>query len=81
MLEASITFGVIIFVGMALLFSALPRWLRFFMLRHDLFTVFTVTAVTLWIHWGTMTGLMSATLAGLMTSLACYAGKAYWRIT
>jgi hypothetical protein len=80
MIETTLVFGVVIFAGMAAVFAACPLWLRQFVVAHHLFTSLLVTALTLWIHWGTMTGLMSATVAGLVTSLACFAGRWYWRM-
>lgn len=80
MLEASFTFGIVIFIGLILLFSAMPLRLKLWCLRHHLFTSLFVSALTLWIHWGTMTGLMSATIAGMMTSLACLMGRWWVRI-
>lgn len=80
MIEAAFTFGVIIFAGIAALAAAMPIGLRYWFVRHHLFTSIVVSALVLWIHWGTMTGLMSATVAGLVTSLACFAGRWYWRI-
>lgn len=80
MIEAAFTFGLVIFVGLMALAGAAPRWLRFFLLRHHFMTSTIVSALTLWIHWGTMTGLMSATIAGLMASVACFIGRWYWRM-
>lgn len=81
MLETVVLFGIIIFAGVAALFAALPQGLRFALLRHHVFTTLLVSGFTLWIHFGTMTGLMSATLAGLMTSMACFMGRWFWRIS
>lgn len=81
MLEATFTFGLVIFTGAFMLSLAMPRWLRIAMLRHHLATSLLVTGLALAIHWGTMTGLMAATVCGLMTSLACFVGRWYWRIT
>ncbi len=80
MLETVILFGVIIFAGLALLFAAFPRAMRVWLMRHHVFTTLVVTGATLAIHWGTMTGLMSAAVAGLMCSLACFTGRWWWRI-
>ena len=81
MIEATFTFGIVIFAGMALLVGAMPPWMRRGLLRHHLFTSLLVTMIALAIHWGTMTGLMAATVCGMMTSLACFVGRWYWRIT
>lgn len=80
MIETTFVFGLVIFAGMAALFGAMPYWARRLVVRHHLATSLLVSGLTLWIHWGTMTGLMSATVAGLVTSLACMAGRWYWRM-
>lgn len=80
MLETVVLFGLIIFAGIAALIAAAPVWVRHWCLQHHAVTTFLVTGLTLWIHWGTMTGLMSATVAGLMASAACFAGRWWWRI-
>lgn len=80
MIQATFMFGIVIFAGLAALFSAMPLGVRRVLLRHHLFTSLLVTSITLAVHWGTMTGLMAASLAGLMTSLACFMGRWYWRI-
>lgn len=80
MFETTLMFGIVIFAGVAALFGAMPYGLRRFLVRHHLATSLFVSGLTLWIHWGTMTGLMSATVAGLITSLACYVGRWYWRM-
>lgn len=80
MIEATLTFGIVIFLGAWFLFLAFPRWMRLWLVRHHLFTSLAVTVVALAIHWGTMTGLMAATVCGLMTSLACVMGRWWWRI-
>lgn len=66
MLEAVSVFALIIAGGIAFLLWQAPRWVRLFVLRHDFIFGILVSALVLWIHWGTMTGLMSATLAGFI---------------
>lgn len=44
-------------------------------LRYDLYIDVTVRVVTLFIHFGTFAGVMAATIAGLLTSLATSAAK------
>ena len=39
-------------------------------LKHDLLLDVAVSLMTLMIHWGTFSGVMAATVAGLLTSLA-----------
>lgn len=81
MIEAAFAFGIIIFAGMFALLMACPPWLVRWTARHHLFTSLVGFGLVLWIHWGTMTGLMSATVAGLIISLALFVARWYWRIT
>ena len=62
--------GFLIFAGIGLLLAKLPRRTALKVLKHDLALDLTVTATVLAIHWGTFSGVMAATVAGLMTSLA-----------
>jgi energy-coupling factor transporter transmembrane protein EcfT len=74
-LETVLLFGAIIFVGIAFILAKLPiRWsLRIFghAVAFDIF----VTVLVLWIHWGTMTGLMSATVAGIICAVCTSTGR------
>jgi NhaP-type Na+/H+ or K+/H+ antiporter len=60
----------LIFVGVGLLLAKLPRRTALRVLKHDLALDVAVTATVLLIHWGTFSGVMAATVAGLLTSLA-----------
>ncbi len=62
--------GFLIFAGVGLLLAKLPRRTALRVLKHDLAVDVAVTATVLIIHWGTFSGVMAATVAGLMTSLA-----------
>lgn len=62
--------GFTIFLGVGLLLAKLPRRTMLKALKHDLAIDLIVTVLTLLIHWGTFSGVMAATVAGLMTSLA-----------
>lgn len=62
--------GFMIFLGVGLIFAKLPRRTMLKALKHDLKIDLAVTALVLIIHWGTFSGVMAATVAGLMTSLA-----------
>lgn len=62
--------GFTIFLGVTLLLTKLPRRAALRVLRHDLALDLMVTAAVLIIHWGTFSGVMAATVAGLLTSLA-----------
>lgn len=62
--------GITIFAGVALLMAKLSRRTLLRALKHDAAVDVAVTAGTLVIHWGTFSGVMAATVAGLLTSLA-----------
>lgn len=62
--------GFMVFLSVALIFAKLPRRLMLRALHHDLAIDLLVSALVLLIHWGTFSGVMAATAAGLMTSLA-----------
>ena len=70
-----LTTGLIVFLGVALLLAKLPRRLLLRALHHDVLLDLTVSALVLVIHWGTFSGVMAATVAGLLTSLATSAAK------
>jgi hypothetical protein len=65
-----LTTGVTIFIGIALILAKLPRRTMLRVLKHDLLLDIAVSLITLMIHWGTFSGVMAATVAGLLTSLA-----------
>lgn len=65
-----LTTGLTIFLGVALLLVKLPRRIMLRLLKHDLLLDLAVTTLVLAIHWGTFSGVMAATIAGLLTSLA-----------
>jgi nucleoside permease NupC len=62
--------GFLIFLGAALILVKLPRRMMLRLLKHDLMLDLAVSLLTLIIHWGTFSGVMAATVAGLMMSLA-----------
>ena len=62
--------GCVVFLSIALILAKLPRRMMLRALGHKLAIDVTVTVVTLVLHWGTFSGVMAATVAGLMTSLA-----------
>ena len=62
--------GFTIFIGVVLILAKLPRRMMLRVLRHDLLLDVAVSLITLMIHWGTFSGVMAATIAGLLTSLA-----------
>lgn len=65
-----LTTGFTIFLGMGLLLAKLPRRTALKVLKHDLMLDIAVTVMVLMIHWGTFSGVMGATVAGLLCSLA-----------
>ena len=67
--------GLAIFVAMLFVFVKLPRRTLLRLLRYDLAIDVFVTLLVLLIHWGTFSGVMAATVTGLMTSLATTGAK------
>ncbi|MCX7143460.1 MAG: hypothetical protein NT123_20895 [Proteobacteria bacterium] len=67
--------GFMIFLGLALILAKLPRRLMLRALGHDLAIDLMVSALVLIIHWGTFSGVMAATVAGLLASLATAGAK------
>jgi hypothetical protein len=62
--------GFMIFLGVGLLLAKLPRRTALRILKYPLMLDLAVTLLVLIIHWGTFSGVMAATVAGLLTSLA-----------
>ena len=62
--------GFTIFLGVGLILAKLPRRTALKVLKYDLALDVAVTLLVLFIHWGTFSGVMAATVAGLMTSMA-----------
>jgi hypothetical protein len=67
--------GLVIFGGAALLLAKLRRRWMLRALNHDLALDVAVTAATLVLHWGTFSGVIGATLAGLLCSVATSTAK------
>ena len=67
--------GLVVFLSVALILVKLPRRWMLRALRHDIAIDLAVSAVVLVIHWGTFSGVMGATFAGLITSVATSALK------
>ena len=68
-------FGFAVFFAALLLVIKLPpRWLLR-MLNYDLIIDFSVSALVLLIHAGSFDGVASATIAGLLTSIATSGAK------
>ena len=70
-----LTTGFTIFLGVTLILAKLPRRTMLRVLKHDLLLDVAVSLITLLIHWGTFSGVMAATVAGLLTSLVTSALK------
>ena len=60
--------GVIIFVGLLLLFIKLPRLMALRLLGYPLALDVAVSVIAYALHWGTFSGVMAAAVAGLMCS-------------
>ena len=60
--------GIIIFVGLLLLFIKLPRRAALRLLAYPLALDLVVSVLAYILHWGTFTGVMAAAAAGLMCS-------------
>lgn len=67
--------GFLVFLGVALILWKLPRRLMLKALNHDVALDLLVSAIVLFLHFGTFSGVMAATIAGLMTSLATSGAK------
>lgn len=67
--------GFAVFFAVLLLMVKLPHRTLLRLLHHDLLLDFGVTALVLILHWGSFAGVMSATIAGLLTSIATSAAK------
>jgi hypothetical protein len=60
--------GVIIFLGLLLIFVKLPRSWALRILAYPLALDVIVSVVAYALHWGTFSGVMAAAVAGLMCS-------------
>lgn len=67
--------GFAIFLGLVFIFIKLKRQTMLRLLRYDMALDVAVTLLTLAIHWGTFSGVMAATFAGLLCSLGTTAAK------
>ena len=64
------TTGLMIFLGVTFLLVKLPRRRMLKTLKHDVALDVAVTVAVLVIHFGTFSGVMAATIAGLLMSMA-----------
>ena len=67
--------GLAIFLGLVFIFIKLKRHTMLRLHRHDMAIDVFVTLLTLAVHWGTFSGVMAATFAGLLCSLGTSAAK------
>jgi nucleoside permease NupC len=67
--------GLAIFLGLVFIFIKLRRRTALRLLSHDMILDVSVTLLTLAIHWGTFSGAMAATFAGLLTSIGTSTAK------
>ena len=67
--------GLAIFLGLVFIFIKLPRRTMLRLLNHDMAIDVFVTLLVLVIHYGTFSGVMAATFAGLLTSLGTSTAK------
>lgn len=67
--------GFAIFLGLVFILIKLKRHTLLRLLRYDMALDVAVTLLTLAIHWGTFSGVMAATFAGLLTSVGTSAAK------
>ena len=67
--------GLTVFLGVLLILIKLPRRMMLRALSRPLLIDLTVSVITLVIHWGSFSGVMAATVAGLLTSLATSAAR------
>ena len=69
------TTGLAIFLGLVFIFIKLPRRIMLRWLHYDIVLDLAVTLIVLVIHFGTFSGIMAATFAGLLTSVGTSAAK------
>lgn len=69
------TTGTAIFLGLVFIFIKLPRRTMLLWLRYDILLDVAVTLIVLAIHFGTFSGIMAATFAGLLTSVGTSLAK------
>ena len=69
------TTGLVIFASTLLVLVKLPRLWMLRVLHYDILIDVVVTAAVLAVHWGTFSGVMAATFAGLLTSIATSGAK------
>ena len=69
------TTGLAIFLGLVFIFIKLPRRTMLRWLRYDILLDLAVNLIVLVVHFGTFSGVMAATFAGLLTSVGTSLAK------
>ena len=69
------TTGLAIFLSLVFIFIKLRRRTMLRLLHPDMAIDVFVTLLTLFIHWGTLGGVMAATFPGLLTSVGTSTAK------
>jgi hypothetical protein len=64
-----------VFIGVALILIKLPRRWLLRALKHDIAIDLAMSVLVLIIHWGTFSGVMATTIAGLLTNIATSGAK------
>lgn len=67
--------GLMVFLAAALVLVKMPRRMMLRALSRPLLIDLAVSVIVLFIHWGTFSGVMAATVAGLLTSLGTSAAR------
>ena len=62
--------GIFVFLSVLRIFFKLSRHWQLRLLGRPLLLDLSVASATLLLHWGTFTGVMAATIAGLLASLS-----------
>jgi hypothetical protein len=75
MLTNAITLAVLSTAGMWVIYKKLPRKIRRWIKNHGLLADISALLLTYTIFGGTVTALIAAALAGLMTSVLIYIGQ------
>lgn len=69
------TTGLAIFLGLVFIFIKLPRRTMLRWLNYDIVLDIAVSLIVLAVHFGTFSGVMAATFAGVLTSVGTSAAK------
>jgi len=75
MIEIVLVFGLLIVAGIVVILAKMPVYWSLWILGHHIAFDIGVTVLVLLIHWGTMTGLMAASVAGLCCSVITSVGR------